>query len=753
MKFRTQSLIELVEGKNTFEDRIFVAAQYYTECGIPIIPLRPGTKVLPEARTGFNYQSSTTNPKTAAKWYAPDGPFEGFGIGIACGRVGGVFAVDIDTHKDVDGAGTWRELCNGNEMFDTPVQITPSGGKHLLFLWAEDAEATTAKMGLGVDTRGGTTTQYKSHIVAYPSVVPNSKYPDGKYEWMPADTIELLPVPAWITKLTKKDIDKEDGSDDMETQVSLEQIQRMLIAIPPEVDHDEWKDIGMAIHSQHSGSEGMEIWDEWSQGTKIVGQYDRDTIRSKWRSFHRGGRIRIGTLFYYARLHGWEPTEEDSIKEVRNMKLEMLNTTHTMVTVGSRVRIVKEIEPIDKVMPHYIVMYVDDFRTMMCNEFIIRGDNDKPRPLADSWMKWKYRNSCPSGMGMFPSSNPEGWYNTWKGFAYKPVEGDWSKLYDHIREVVCNGHDSWAEWVLDWMADAIQNPENPPGTAIVMRGDEGVGKGTLADKFGRLFGYHYRHLSNDAHLTGNFNAHMMDALFVFADEITWGGNRKTAGVLKGLVTEKHLLGERKNIDAVSYRNMVRLMIASNSDWVVPADISSRRWFVVDVPNGKRNDFKYFAAIEDEFNNGGAEAMMHFMVNRKIKSELRKAPETDALAYQRSQSMHSSFTWWDWILQSGELDVPNEDVVSMEEMQTGEAKRWPRQVARMTVYSLYEEWCLYRHERRLPASTFYSHMKQMGMVDTRPVIEGIRSRHWLVPEHDEAVAILANKLGIKKEELI
>lgn len=746
MKFSTEDLTTSVQEAKKFPDKILKAAQYYAKCGIPVIPLLPSQKILPPRRTGMNYQSASANIKTVSKWFSKGGPFEGYNIGIACGRENGVFVIDIDTHGG-DGARTWTILTEKHGPVEgVPVQNTPRGGRHLLFSWAEGANTTTGKLGEAVDTRGGTISRYVSHVVAYPSETS-----DGKYAWEPTPGIELRPPPDWVLKTTGRP--EEESSDEMETQVSLEQIQRMLTAIPASVENDDWVRIGMAIHSQHPGGDGMDIWDEWSQTTDIDGQYDRDMLKARWRSFKAGGRIRIGSLFHFAREHGWEPTDEDSIKEVRNMQLDMLNADHAMVVVGSRARVIREVDPLDKISPHYIIMPIDDFKMVMSNEFITNGHNEKPRPLADAWIRWKYRNTYPLGMGMFPSGDKEGWYNTWNGFAYEAKEGDWSKLYGHVREVICGGKDTWAEWVLDWMADAIQNPENPPGTAIVMRGDEGVGKGTLADKFGRLFGYHYRHLSNDAHLTGNFNAHMMDALFVFADEITWGGNKKTSGVLKGLVTERHLLGERKNVDAVSYRNMVRLMIASNSDWVVPADISSRRWFVLDVPNEKRNDFDYFGAIEDEFDNGGAEAMMHFLQNREIKANLRKAPETEALAHQRSQSMPSSLMWWNSILEKGTIEVPFQDMMDLEEMQTGESKKWPTEVSRSAMLAAYEEWALHRNIRPMSGSTFYQHMKRMGMKDTRPTREGIRARHWLVPEYDEAVAILARQLGIKTQELI
>ena len=184
-------------------------------------------------------------------------------------------------------------------------------------------------------------------------------------------------------------------------------------------------------------------------------------------------------------------------------------------------------------------------------------------------------------------------FNTWNGFSVEPIKGDCSLLLQHIRDVICCGDDALYEWVMDWSADCVQFPGDIKGTAIVMRGKEGTGKGTFANTLGRLFGPHYVHLIDHNHLMGNFNAHLIEAIVVFADEITWGGNVKNQGKLKGLVTEQQLTGERKGIDAIQYRNFAHVIIASNAEWVIPAGANSRRWLVLDVDDGRANDRAYF----------------------------------------------------------------------------------------------------------------------------------------------------------------
>ena len=98
------------------------------------------------------------------------------------------------------------------------------------------------------------------------------------------------------------------------------------------------------------------------------------------------------------------------------------------------------------------------------------------------------------------------------------------------------------------MADAIQNPTDRPGVALVLKGKQGTGKGIFARGFGYLFGNHFLHLFHGSHLTGHFNSHLKDKLMIFADEAVWGGDKKAEGMLKGLITEPSIPIEMKGKD-------------------------------------------------------------------------------------------------------------------------------------------------------------------------------------------------------------
>ena len=71
----------------------------------------------------------------------------------------------------------------------------------------------------------------------------------------------------------------------------------------------------------------------------------------------------------------------------------------------------------------------------------------------------------------------------------------------------------------------------------MLRGKKGAGKGTLGQILIRLFHHHALPISNPLHLTGRFNGHLVDVVFLFVDEAFWAGDKAGEGVLKALVTE------------------------------------------------------------------------------------------------------------------------------------------------------------------------------------------------------------------------
>ena len=188
-----------------------------------------------------------------------------------------------------------------------------------------------------------------------------------------------------------------------------------------------------------------------------------------------------------------------------------------------------------------------------------------------------------------------------------------------------------------------------------MRGKQGTGKGCFVSQFGEIFGSHFLHITNPTHLVHRFNQHLKDAILVFVDEGLWAGDKTAEGILKGMVTEKYFMCEPKGKDAFPVKNHVHLIIASNSQWVVPAGLEERRFMVLDVSNKYIQDLNYFKAIFHQMNHGGREAMLYDLLETDLSSvNLRTIPRTDALLDQIIHTMSPAHKFWFERLRAGTL---------------------------------------------------------------------------------------------------
>jgi hypothetical protein len=133
--------------------------------------------------------------------------------------------------------------------------------------------------------------------------------------------------------------------------------------------------------------------------------------------------------------------------------------------------------------------------------------------------------------------------------------------------------------------------------------------------------------------------------------------RKAArGVLYTLMTEPELMIEYKGLTPFRAPNRVKLIRAGNADWQVPAGPDARRWAVFDVSEAHKQDKAYFKALQNELDNGGAEAMLHDLLSRDLEGwhPREDVPQTEALMQQKISSLDDSDAWFLDLIETGEL---------------------------------------------------------------------------------------------------
>lgn len=327
-----------------------------------------------------------------------------------------------------------------------------------------------------------------------------------------------------------------------------------------------------------------------------------------------------------------------------------------------------------------------------------KGNKLEPQKKATAWLNSPKRRQYLKGTTLISRGDvPDGYFNLWNGFGVDPKPGDWSLMDQHIREIVCGGDPELYEYVLNWSARLVQQPEAVGRVALVMRGAEGVGKGVFATALREMLGSHALHLTQPKHLAGNFNAMLQGQCLVFADEAFFAGDPQMNGPLKGLITEERLMIEKKGVDAFEARNMLSVIMATNNDWAVPAGETARRFCVMDVLDTKRGDTAYFGSLIAQMKDGGAAAMLHDLLRRDISGfDVAVFPKTDALRDQQNRSMEGVDRWIYDFLSAGTLPVDENWVVS------GPSQTWadsPVEANKLALYENYAETAQRRREHR------------------------------------------------------
>jgi hypothetical protein len=245
--------------------------------------------------------------------------------------------------------------------------------------------------------------------------------------------------------------------------------------------------------------------------------------------------------------------------------------------------------------------------------------------------------------------------NLWRGFAIEPKAGDCSLMRWHIDDVLANEDEDSAEYIMNWLAWAVQNPGKVAEAAIVFQGGEGAGKGTLSNAMVKIFGPHALPISNPDLLFGGFSGHLHTCSFLALEEAFWAGNHKAEGVLKNLITDPLITIHPKFCQAFQARNCLHIMMTSNADWIVPASHDARRYAVFKVSDRRRDDAKYFNELNAQLDGGGLAAMLHDLLEWPLGERHPKMIcETAALTDQKMESLRGLDAWVESMLQEGVL---------------------------------------------------------------------------------------------------
>lgn len=334
--------------------------------------------------------------------------------------------------------------------------------------------------------------------------------------------------------------------------------------------------------------------------------------------------------------------------------LEKLNDTYATISDGGKFKIIYQKYEADLKRQAWERMSPSDFMLKFSNQRVERSEAELEKlsrgasptaPLGKAWMEWASRKDH-EGMYFDPTGTKhEGWLNIWTGFDYGSgsKDGSWKYLNDLIYEVLAEGNDANYAYILNWIRFLFQHPERRAEVAMVFKGGKGVGKGTLGNTIAKVIGRHAIAIQSPGLLTGRFNSHFRDLLFLFADEAVKPHNKDGESMLKGLITEPEIAIEAKNENVKPTKNYLHVMMASNEHWVVPASPDERRYFVAECALKYQGNAAWFDKLYAELaanDDSGYKRFLWDMLKTPITPGFhpRNYPMTGALLDQKVHSL-------------------------------------------------------------------------------------------------------------------
>ncbi len=332
--------------------------------------------------------------------------------------------------------------------------------------------------------------------------------------------------------------------------------------------------------------------------------------------------------------------------------------------------------------------------------------------------------------------------NLWRGWRYAvshEVDGSCDRFMEHWFENVAGGDQKTFEWQWNWIAQMVREPHRNLGTAIALRGGQGVGKTIWANVIGGLMHEnHYMAVESMEQLTGKLSAHLGSALLVSAEEAIWAGDHAAKSALKDLVTAPRLRIEPRGIDSFEVPNFVRLVSTIHDRWVVPAEFDERRFAIFDVGGHwlGTDRFETMVAELSERRGAGYEALLHDLVHGYLYDGVNPGviPMTTARLDHKFGGLDTVGRWWADRLAAGSIEEDS----------------WPLVYGTEGLYDVYAA-ATTRMRRGSPqdSATFGKRLRQLsgGLVKRARESRGERRYVYKIPGLAEARAELERHLGL------
>jgi hypothetical protein len=411
----------------------------------------------------------------------------------------------------------------------------------------------------------------------------------------------------------------------------------------------------------------------WTRAGSTNGLTGEQVFDQVWKRFltdtYTGKHATLGTIYHDAKEAGWIDPEEfkqipdkpPSSKPVESASslgpLATIQHQFALINLNGRLWVLDktclEAKP-DQPAGKLALSNRSDGSLLIERAMIAQFPNENASKTVRDFLTGP-DTVCYRDVEFNPAGTTEGYLNLWIGPTATPQAGDWQLISDFLLDIICNGDGNAHQYLIRFLAHALQHPADKPGVVIVMLGGQGSGKGTFGRILRKIWGATYLQVHNMDAVTGNFNGSLERAFIVFMDEALFVGDRRSTDAFKSLVTEPVIHVNEKHQPARQIRSYHRYFVATNAGHWKHTEKDDRRDFVLRISEERKGDHGYWRVLHHAIEDGTVEAMMRDLLVMDLSGfNVRDKPETRELLVQKLQSLDAIPRWWYDCLQAGSM---------------------------------------------------------------------------------------------------
>lgn len=644
-------------------DNLYHALHYAEKLGWVVFPAPAGKK---KSHKSAKYSGGR-------RWGATKDPDEirgGFeqwpdaNVGVVCGEISTIFVVEADTlaGHDVDGIASIAALESEHGPLPATAQAeSPSGSIHYYFRHPGfRIKNSASEIAAGVDVRGD-----GGMVIAPPSMKPGV----GAYTWR--NRLPVADAPQWLLDLVKAKTAEcstiTGAVPDAIGGVSHDGIryEELCWWISGKVDrwtdgteslgNDEWVSLGKRIKLSFPGEDGLAAFLAMSWADQ------HEAIARRWSNpndFKTEGEnlqtlpalLKNDTTWMFRHLFGcpqqpapsqpwpadWPPCPMPSNWMDGAPPLQPM---HDMPLAGHPNLTAPQADALVKFWAHLPSgkMIYEGTREMWAS-----GSLDKhigrikdamatgPGTLASTWLS---QHRAVESMGWSPGEpmiiegkvlTIDGWlqspgdktFNRYVPPDIEHIEGDVSKWLNHIKFI----YPSEADHIVNWLAHRVQRPGDKVNHCLDFIGNQGIGKDTiLAPVIAAIGSQNFKQITAKVFYNSEWNDYLQSVIMRINEVHDLGGESRYGfyDATKDVITnppEMHRINI-KHLPQYAAANVCGVVMTSNHLDALYISPDDRRHYVC-VSTRTKEEFPpgYFDEMHAWFENGGNEAVAHYLAN-------------------------------------------------------------------------------------------------------------------------------------------